>query len=152
MAKRNLTWFVLADGSRARFLAKRPDISGYDVVAEYESAEAHLPSHELGADHPGRTHESVGSSRHTIEPREDMHQARKTAFARDVAAHLNDANRGGLFDFLVVFAAPHTLGELRVALDAETQKRIIGEVAKDLTKVPPAELPLHLARWALPTN
>jgi protein required for attachment to host cells len=148
MTKRNLTWFVLADGSRARFLTKRPEISGYDVVAEYESAEAHIPSHELGADHPGRTHESMGASRHAIAPRQDMHKARKTAFARDVAAHLNDANRQGLFDFLVVFAAPHTLGELRVALDAETQKRIKGEVAKDLTKLPLVELPLHLAEFA----
>jgi protein required for attachment to host cells len=148
MTKRNLTWFVLADGSRARFLTKRPEISGYDVVAEYESAEAHIPSHELGADHPGRTHESLGASRHAITPRQDMHKARKTAFARDVAAHLNDANRQGLFDFLVVFAAPHTLGELRVALDAETQKRIKGERPKDLTRLPLVELPLHLAEFA----
>ena len=44
MAKRNLTWFVLVDGSRARFLAKRPEISGYDVVAEYESVTASCSS------------------------------------------------------------------------------------------------------------
>jgi protein required for attachment to host cells len=77
-----------------------------------------------------------------------MHKARKMAFARDVATHPNDANRQRLFDFLVVVAAPHRLGELCVALDAGTQKRIKGEIPKDLTKLPLAELPFHLADYA----
>lgn len=147
MAKRHLTWFVLADGSRAIFLTKRPEAPGYDVVAEYESAEAHVPSHELGGDRPGRAHESATSSRHTIAPRQDMHRARKASFTHDVAEHLNDAGRRGLFNALVVYAAPRALGDLRAALDADTRKRIRAEIPKDLTKLPLAELPLHFAEF-----
>ena len=147
MAKRQTTWFVLADGSRARFLKKRPEIAGYDVVAEYESPEAHLPSRELGADRPGRTHESANSAHHAIAPRQDMHRARKASFARDVAAHLNEANRSGLFDALVLFAAPRALADLRAALDADTQGKIKAEVPKDLTKLPLAELTRRFAEF-----
>jgi protein required for attachment to host cells len=148
MTKRKLTWFVLADGSRARFLTKRPQESGYDVVAEYETSEAHLPSHEIGSDRPGRSHESASSTRHAVTPREDIHRSRKASFAQDIAAHLNDAGRRGLFDTLVIYAAPRTLGELRDALDAETRRCVKAEIPKDLTKLPVAELPLHFAESA----
>jgi protein required for attachment to host cells len=147
MAKRKVTWFVLADGSRARFLTKRPETAGYDIVAEYESAEAHVPSHEIGSDRPGRSRESAASARHSITPREDIHRARKASFARDIAAHLNEAGRRGLFDTLVIYAAPRALGELRTALNAEAQKRIKAEIPKDLTRLPLAELPLHFQEF-----
>jgi protein required for attachment to host cells len=147
MAKRKLTWFVLADGSRARFLTKRLETSGYDVVAEYESLAAHVPSHEIGSDRPGRSQESANSARHGITPREDIHRARKASFARDIAAHLNDAARQGLYDSLVIYAAPRALGDLRAALATDTQKRIRAEIPKDLTKLPVVELPQHFQEF-----
>lgn len=147
MAKQQVTWFVIADGSRARFLKKCATGSGYEITAEYEARDAHLPSHELGADRPGRTHESAASAHHAIEPRQDLHRARKASFAHDVAAHLNDASGRGAFDALVLYAAPRSLAEFRVALDAGTQRKIKAEVAKDLTKLPLAELSRHFAEF-----
>jgi protein required for attachment to host cells len=143
MGKRRVTWFVVADGSRARFLTRREDRTGYEIVAEYESPEARSPARDLGSDYPGRTQESATSGRHAIEPREDLHQARKASFVRDVASHLNNANARENFDALILFAAPRSLAQLRNALNDPTQKKIKAEFPKDLTNTPMIELPRH---------
>jgi protein required for attachment to host cells len=122
MAKHRVTWFVLADGSRARFITRRAEGAGYDIVGDYESPEAHLATHEIMSDRPGRT------------------------FVHGVAGHLNAANARGDFDALVIYAAPRALAELRASLDEPTQQKIKAEVAKDLTKVPVVELPEHFAK------
>jgi protein required for attachment to host cells len=146
MAKHRVTWFVLADGSRARFITRRAEGAGYDIVGDYESPEAHLATHEIMSDRPGRSQESGYSSRHAIEPRQDAHQALKASFVHGVAGHLNAANARGDFDALVIYAAPRALAELRASLDEPTQQKIKAEVAKDLTKVPVVELPEHFAK------
>ena len=143
MPRRRVTWFVVADGSRARFHKRREEGDGYEVVATYESPEAHLPTHELMSDRPGRTQESAYPGRHAVEPRHDPHRARKDSFAQEVAAHLNAANAQGEFDALVIYAAPRALAPLRTELDEATRRKVKAEVAKDLTKVPFEELTLH---------
>jgi protein required for attachment to host cells len=145
MAKRHVTWFVLADGSRARFLARRPRGPGYNIVGDYASPEAHLPTREIMSDRPGRTNESNNPAHHAIEPRQDAHRGRKASFVHTVAGHLNAANARNDFDALVIYAAPRALAELRASLDEPTQQRIKAEWAKDLTKVPVADLPEHFA-------
>lgn len=145
MSKRQVTWFVLADGARARIFEKRLDGPGYAIVAEYQSAEAHRPTRDLGADRPGRTQESATTGRHALEPREDWHQAAKDDFAREVATHLNQACGRSAFDSLVLYALPHVLTSLHRALDNEARRRIKAEVSKDLTKLPIADLESHFA-------
>lgn len=145
MVKRRVTWFVLADGSRARFLARRAEGAGYEIVGDYDSPEAHLATHEIMSDRPGRTQESAYSGRHAVEPRQDAHRARKVSFVHAVAGHLNAANERGAFDALVIYAAPRALAELRASLDEPTRQKIKAEFPKDLTKVPVVELPEHFA-------
>ncbi len=145
MPKRRVTWFVLADGSRARIFEKRPGGPGYSIIAEYHSAEAQRPTRDLGADRPGRTQESATTGRHALEPREDWHRAAKADFAREVATHLNEACGSQAFDSLVLYALPHVLTSLHEALDNGARQRIKAEVAKDLTKLPVAELESYFA-------
>lgn len=146
MAKRRVTWFVLADGSRARFLTRRTEGPGYEIVGNHESPEAHLASHQIMSDRPGRTQESGYSGRHAIEPRQDAHQARKTSFVHSVADHLNAESARGVFDDLVIYAPPRALAELRASLDERTRQKIKAELPKDLTNLPLAELPEHFAK------
>jgi protein required for attachment to host cells len=141
---RRITWFVLADGSRARFVTRRAEDAGYETAAEYESPDAHVPTREIVSDRPGRVQESANPAHHGVEPRQDAHRARKDAFAEQVAGHLNAASARGAFDALVLYAAPRALAMLRAALDEATRGKIKAEFAKDLTKVPLAELPRHL--------
>ena len=144
MPKRRVTWFVLADGSRARFVTRRSEGGGYELAAEYESPDAHVPTHDLVSDRPGRVQESAYRAHHGVEPRQVAHRARKDAFAQQVASHLNAASAKGAFDTLVLYAAPRSLAALRAALDEATRGKVKAEFPKDLTKIPLAELPRHL--------
>lgn len=143
MPKRRITWFVLADGSRARFVTRRAEGPGYEVAAQYESPEAHLPTRDLVSDRPGRVRESANAAHHGVEPQHDAHRERKAAFAREIASRLNAASAEGAFDELLLYAAPRALAELRAALDERTRGKIKAEFAKDLTNIPLAELGSH---------
>lgn len=145
MTKRRITWFVLADGSRARFMTRRPEDPGYTIVEEHESPEAHLPSREIVSDRPGRVRESANAAHHGIEPRQDPHRAEKDAFVHQVASRLTAASAKGAFDELVLYVAPRSLATLKAALDDATRGKIKTEFPKDLTKIPLAELPRHFA-------
>jgi protein required for attachment to host cells len=85
------------------------------------------------------------SARHAMQPREDLHRADKRSFVQEVAAALNEANTRNEFDCLVLVAPAHALSDLRHALDAPTQHKIVAQLQKDLTKVPDAELKEHFA-------
>jgi protein required for attachment to host cells len=139
------TWYVVADGGRARIVQKRNGENAFDTHHELVSAEIHSHTHELGTDRPGRTHESAMSARHAMQPREDLHRADKRNFVQDVAAALNEANTRNAFDCLVLVAPAHPLNDLRHALDSPTQHKIVAQLQKDLTKVPDAELKEHFA-------
>jgi protein required for attachment to host cells len=145
MVKRPVTWYLVADGSRARVVTCLSTESNYEVVASYESAEAHLPDRELTSDRPGHGQESATTGRHALEPRHDPHRARKEAFIRQVATHLKDANTRAAFDALVLYADPRSLAVLRDSLDDATRAKVKRSVAKDLTKIPLAELGRHFA-------
>lgn len=152
MAKRPVTWLVLTDGSRARILRRRDEGPGYDVIEEFESADARVPTREIMSDRPGRVQESAYTGRHAVDARHDAHRERKEAFARELATRLNEAAADDAFDALVLYAAPRTLATLRAALEDVARGKIKAEIAKDLTKVPLADLPRHFAELQRPAG
>lgn len=133
------SWFVVADGARARILARHRD-GAFEKVSEIVSASAHRPSREIGSDRPGRTFESTGNGRHALTPRNDPHQHDKIEFARLIAGEVNKAGDRDQFDNLVLAAPPRTLGEIKQHLTGIAAERLHFELAKDLTKLPEGEL------------
>jgi len=110
MPKHKVSWIVIADGSRARIVTRRHESPGFDVVAEMQSPESHVPSHLIASERPGRTQESGYSGRHAIEPRVDPHQERLTAFIQSVATYLNEQAAGAAVDDIISFAQCSTKG------------------------------------------
>jgi len=99
----------------------------------------------MGSERPGRSFASARSgTRHSIEPRVDWHRFEKEKFAHGIAKLLDAARVRKAFHHLVLVAPPKTLGELRAALDKQTQAMVTSEVAKDLTRHPIDDLPSHL--------
>ena len=103
---------------------------------------------ELVSDRPGRGQESGNPTRHAMPSRNDPHQMQKSAFLRTVAERLNHGASEGEYDFLILFAPPRCLGELRRELSAPSRRRLKAASGKDLTKVALKSLPKHLT--ALP--
>lgn len=143
--KPTTTWILIADGGRARIFANEGPGKGI-VVVEGASFEAdHRPDHELVRDHEGRSFESVGATRHGIQPHTDPHRELKRDFSERLAEMLDKSLAAKSYDRLILVAPPVTLGDLRKALSGHVKAAVYAELHKDLTKTPMHELPEHLA-------
>lgn len=141
--KRPRTWFVVADGARARFFVPSEDARKFVAArqADLVSPDSHGHSRDLKSDKPGRSYASSRSGvRHAIEPAHDPHKLEKHRFSAVLAEVLDDACGRREFDQLVLVAPRRSLGELRGLLTPRVQRCIAQEVAKALTKESPAGL------------
>ncbi|HET6387985.1 host attachment protein [Hyphomicrobium sp.] len=138
------TWILVADGGRARILEAVGRGKGVHLVPGSEKRLDNPPSHLQGRDRPSRVHESVGHTRHAVEPRQDLHRAMEDQFAGQLAAMLGDYAQKDSYDQLVLVAPPTMLGELRKALPSSARERLAAEVDKDLTHVGDADIPSHI--------
>lgn len=143
--KQPVVWIVIADGARARIVARAPHDRGFETIRALESAAAHKKTAALGSERPGRATERATGLRHAMEPRADRHQQAKEAFAALLAETINRAGIRGDFQSFVLVAPSRQLAAIRRALDARSQDMLTGTLAKDLTKVPDGELPTHLS-------
>jgi protein required for attachment to host cells len=143
MSKQTITWIIIADGEHARIVVAEQGRS-HVTLRDFLSPTVHESSHDLGAERPGRTQESATAARHAIQPRSDPHEQAKHAFAKEVAMALNKASVNNEFDHLVLVAQPRVAASLRAGLGEAAQRKIVGRLEKDLTKVPDRELARHL--------
>jgi protein required for attachment to host cells len=135
--------YVIADGGRARFV-ERNEQGAFRTIASFVSPELHERSHDLGLDHPTRVKESATTTRHSIEPRRDLHAAAKEDFVKHVAGELDAEHGRKSFDKLVLVAPPRVLTELKEKLSKDMAKLVADGLQKDLTKVPDHDLAAHL--------
>jgi protein required for attachment to host cells len=140
------TWILVADGGGARILeAVGTGHDGLHEVSGSETRTENPPSHDQGRDRPGRVYESVGQTRHSVEPRRDPHKALESLFADQLATMLAKYAASNSFDRLVIVAPPTMLGHLRNVMPPAVRAKIIAEIDKDLTKVPNVEISTHIA-------
>lgn len=151
MPRHHKLCFIIADGGHARFVHPAGDNALHTIEA-LDSATLHKASHDLGSDRPGRSGESASPARHAYSPRHDPHEMEKTRFAQLVAERMRQDSAADAFHELVLVAPPHVMSELTEALDPPTRAKLIGTLAKDLTKVPDHELWPHLKEWVRPTH
>ena len=138
-------WILIADAAHARVLETKGHGKPLIRVPDFEM-HAELPrSHDLGSERPTRTHESMGTTRHAVEPRTDPHRELKRAFAVHVAERLEAAVAAKSFDRLVIAAPPAMLGDLRHALHTQVRDKVAAEVPKDLVKIADQDLLPHFA-------
>ena len=70
----------------------------------------------------------------------DFHQLEEDRFAAETAELLRKRALQNDFESLIIIAPPKTLGELRKHYHKEVEKRLTGEIAKDLTGHPVEEI------------
>ncbi len=142
--KHTRTWIVVADGARSRILErldKRPDLQ---LVPGSDKRSSAPSDHDLRRDRPGIVHESVGHTRHAVQPRVDYHQEAEDRFAEDLVARLEGALARDAFDRVVIVAPPVMLGTVRKIMSKRLQERVVAEYDKDLTKTPSNEILKHI--------
>lgn len=137
------TYILIANGARARIVLAE----GLNKpLAQVPGSEMELDlkaDRELSADKPGRVHESATVTRHAIE-RDDLHVREKENFAKLLAQKVEERFSAGEFERLIIVAPPETMGFLRANLSEKVKGVVMGEIMKDLTKVPNPEVRKHL--------
>ena len=145
MAKKTVTWILVADATQARLYANDgPGLGLYRATEQEFSAD--LPSHvgDIVSDQEGRAANPAGGGHHVLEPQTDPRRHIETEFLRSVAAALDKAAQERHFDELVLIAAPRALGTLRDKLAPQTMALVSAELDKELVHLSESKLEKHL--------
>jgi protein required for attachment to host cells len=132
-------WVMVGDGEKALFFrnegdALYPNLEVVNVLEQDNPA-----TRDQGTDRPGRTHSSSGTSRSAMQET-NWHKLEKHRFAKVIADLLYKEAHRGTFSKLILAAPPMIMGDLRKALHKEVAMRVVAEVSKDLTNMPPHEI------------
>jgi len=139
---------LVADQAEAVFYDSPSLTAAPKEVARISDPLAHLHDRDLVSDRPGRSYESVGGARHSIEREDDPRHREAVRFARRIARRLDDARRKDEFERLVVVVGPPFLGLVREELSRPTRARVAHEIRKDLVHSPVEVLREHLSASA----
>jgi len=130
---------LVGDGQKALFLRNKGHAQHVRLVVEQVLERDNPPTREQGTDRPGRSNASVGVARSAMEET-DWHDIAEERFAGELAEALYRHAHANLFEELVIIAPPRVLGNLRKFLHAEVAARVTGEIPKELTSHPVAEI------------
>ena len=133
------SFVLVADGKKLLFLRNEGDGDYPKLEVEAKEEQENPPTRDQKSDEAGRVFASAGPG-HSAYAETDFHQLEEDRFAADAAEMLKDRALRNEFESLIVVAPPRTLGELRKHYHKEVQKRLAGEIAKDLTGHPVAEI------------
>jgi protein required for attachment to host cells len=134
------TFVVVADGKKMLFFRNEGDADYPKLEVERKREQEDLKDAEMKTDEPGRTFDASGGAGRSSYEETDFHQLEEDRFAHETADMLKRWALRNDFESLIVVAPPRTLGELRKHYHKEVEKRLAGEIAKDLTGHPVPEI------------
>ena len=128
----NLALVLVTDGRKTLFFRNHGDVNQIDLRTEAHDERKDLSDGEMKTDAPGSTHQSVGAGRSSYEET-DFHQLEEDRWAKHAADDVNKRALANDFEALAIIAPPKTLGELRKQLHKEATRRVVCEIAKEMT-------------------
>lgn len=131
------TWVLVADGQKALLLENIGDADLPVLEVRRLREQDNPPTAEQGTERPGRASDGPSGHRSALD-NTDWHQLAEDRFAHDLADML--FRIVPRYNRLIVAAAPKVLGELRKTLHPEVARRVVAEVAADLTNHPVDEI------------
>jgi protein required for attachment to host cells len=141
------TWILVADGARARLFESSAIEAPLAEVECFTNPEGRATARRMTTARLPRVHESVGPARHAIEPHTTPRDKIADRFAKALADTLERGRSGRRYDRLVLVAPPRFLGTLHAHLGANLREQVAGEIRRNLTALPPAQI-----RSRLPAN
>ena len=142
----NRALVMVVDGRKMLLLRNHGDEANLDLQTEAHDEQPNLKDGEIKTDQagqsaaPGGTGMAGGTMGET-----DFAQQAEDRWAADAGALLSKRALKNDYDALVVIAAPKTLGVLRKHYHKEVESRLLGELAKEMTDRPIADIEKMLA-------
>ena len=134
------TFVVVADGKKMLFFRNEGDAEFLKLEVERKREQEIAADRDLKRDDAGRTFDASGGAGRSAYEETDFHQLEEDRFAAETAELLKQRALRNEFESLIIVAPPRTLGELRKHYHKEVEKRLTGEIAKDLTGHPVTEI------------
>jgi protein required for attachment to host cells len=134
------TFVVVADGQKMLFFRNEGDAEYLKLEMERREVQDNPADRDQKTSEPGRTFDASGGAGRSAYEETDFHQLGEDRFAAETAAILKERALRNEFESLIIVAPPRTLGELRKHYHKEVEKRLAGEIAKDLTGHPVPEI------------
>jgi protein required for attachment to host cells len=141
----NGAWVLVGDGRRALFFQNHGDAELLDLRIVETRIDENPATRDQGSDKPGRSFASKGGARSAVEDA-DWHEMEEERFARAMADRINQAAESGELNAIAIVAPPKALGEIRKELSVKAQSKVVGELAKDLTRHPLKDIEKALTR------
>ena len=133
------SFVLVADGQKMLFFRNEGDNDYPNLAVDTKTVQDNPPDREQATDQPGRRMDSNGLQRSAMSET-DFHQLEEDRFAHEAAEMLKQRALHNDYESLIVVAPPKTLGELRKHYHKEVEKRLIGEIDKDLTGHPVTDI------------
>ena len=127
---------MVVDGRKLLFLRNEGDADYPNLQVEHAEERVNPADRDQKTDAAG----AASSTRSGTMEEVDFHQQEEDRFAADAADLLKRRALANDFEKLIIVAAPRTLGELRKHYHKEVEQRLAGEVSKDLTGHPVADI------------
>lgn len=140
------TWVLVCDGAKSLLFENIGDTHAINLHLSEVITESHAPTRDLGSDRPGRVYDSMDGSRSRTEET-DWHAAAEVEFLGRAARQLETLVATGRVRGLIVIAPPKALGILRARFSSAARKVLRGEIAKDLVKMPTADIERFLLEY-----
>lgn len=124
---------VVADESRAELYTREGLHGALSALQTLTNRAARMKTGELISDRGGRSFDSHGQGRHTMESEKDApKQHRAKGFAKLIAEWIGAELHKGAFAGFAIIAAPRFLGLLRQELNTVTKARPYATIDKDV--------------------
>ncbi len=133
------TCVLVADGAKMMFFRNTGDAEYPKLEIDGQRIDDNPADQDQKSGPDGRTASANypgGSTMGTT----DFHAIREQRFAADAADLLKRRAMAHHYEKLIVVAPPETLGELRRHYHDEVERRLVGEIGKDLTGHPVDEI------------
>ena len=126
---------LVADGRKMLFLRNVGKDNAIELETEAHHERDDLKNREIKSDAAGAGAQSGGHGRPAMEET-DFHQQDEDRYVAEIAEQLRLRALAGDFEALAIVAPPKALGVLRKHLHKEVEKRIVMELAKEMTDRP----------------
>lgn len=125
-------WILVANQAEARIYSADAVPRNLILVDTLTHEEGAAHARDLTSDLPGRVHDRMGSTRHSMEPDTGVKEENRRRFVKEMVERLESSHLRGDFDRLVLLAAPAVLGVIRKTLTSKLTKAVIKEIPKDV--------------------
>ena len=136
---------LVASAVGARLFAVDAGGRGCELVETFVNATAHLCRSAVESSSPGRFEHGCATTRSAMETRTDSVEI--APFALRVSRGLSQAVARNELRRLAIVATPRVLGAIKCALDPQTEKHVIGCLARNWSSLSIGELRRQVTEW-----